>query len=47
MPNISVVTDFTNTAVATAQNLSNTGYHYGKHIFTIGQAYAKDIQALF
>jgi hypothetical protein len=47
MPNMSVAVDFTNAAVAAAQNPSNAGYHYGEHILTIGQAYAEDIQALF
>jgi hypothetical protein len=36
MPNISVAADFTNAAVAAAQNPSNAGYHHGEHILTIG-----------
>ena len=47
MPNMSVAIDFTNVAVAAAQNLSTVGYHYSEHILTIGQAYAEDIQAPF
>jgi hypothetical protein len=47
MPNMSVVVDFTNAAVAAAQNPSNAGYHLGQHILTIGQAYAEYIQAPF
>jgi len=47
MPNISVAADYTNAAVVVAQNLSNARYHYSKHILIIGQAYAKNIQALF
>ena len=47
MPNMSVAADYTNAVVAAAQNLSNAGYHYCEHILTIGQAYAKNIQAPF
>jgi hypothetical protein len=47
MPNMSVAVDFTNAAVAAAQNPSNAGYHYSEYILTIGQAYAEDIQAPF
>jgi hypothetical protein len=47
MLNMSVAADYTNAAVAAAQNPSNARYHYGEHILTIGQAYAKNIQALF
>jgi hypothetical protein len=36
MPNMSVAADFTNAAVAAAQNPSNAGYYYSKHILTIG-----------
>jgi hypothetical protein len=47
MPNMSVAADYTNAAVAAAQNPSNAGYHHGEHILTISQAYAENIQAPF
>jgi hypothetical protein len=43
MPNMSVAADFTNAAVAAAQNPSTAGYHHSEHILIIGQAYADDI----
>jgi hypothetical protein len=47
MPNMSIAANFTNAAVAAAQNPSNASYHHGEYILTISQAYAEDIQAPF
>jgi hypothetical protein len=44
---MSVAADFTNAAVAAAQNPSTAGYHHGEHIFTVCQAYAEDTQGPF